>query len=166
MLGVISDTHDNLRAVDKFVEIFKEKEIREILHLGDFISPFTLKKFQNFKLYGVFGNNDGEKLMLKDVANSLGFLLEEPPFELELWGKKFLLLHGYGSRERTRRIVDTFAKSEEYDFILYGHIHQVDIRRIGSTFILNPGEACGYLFGKNTAAILDPENYRVEILHL
>jgi len=118
MLGVISDTHDNLRAVDKFVEIFKEKEIRE------------------------------------------------PPFELELWGKKFLLLHGYGSRERTRRIVDTFAKSEEYDFILYGHTHQVDIRRIGSTFILNPGEACGYLFGKNTAAILDPENYRVEILHL
>ena len=36
----------------------------------------------------------------------------------------------------------------------------------GQTLILNPGEACGWLFGKPTAALLDLDTLKVEFLTL
>lgn len=164
MIGVISDTHDNLKAVDKALKILKERGVNKVIHLGDFISPFTLRKFENFRLYGIFGNNDGEKLLLKSIADEFGFVLEEAPLEIEIGKKNFLLLHGYGSVERTKKLVRSFAKSGDYDFILYGHTHRVHREKISETTILNPGEACGYLSGKRTIALLDPEKEDVEII--
>jgi predicted phosphodiesterase len=36
----------------------------------------------------------------------------------------------------------------------------------GNTLLINPGEACGWLYGAPTAAILDLESLSVEILKL
>ncbi len=162
-IAVVSDSHDNIPAVEKFVEITRREKIEYIFHLGDIISPFTLKKFSGFKYYGVFGNNDGEKLLLKKISDEMGFLLEESPLRLEFFGKNFLLLHGFGSIEKTGNIVDSFAKSGDFDYILYGHTHKVDHRKYGRTIILNPGELCGYLSGRKTFAIIDLDNKSVEI---
>jgi len=166
MIGVISDTHDNLKAVDKVLKILKERGVNTAIHLGDFISPFTLRKFESFRLYGIFGNNDGEKLLLKSIADEFEFVLEEAPLEIEIEKKNFLLLHGYGSVERTKKLVRSFAKSGDYNFILYGHTHRVHREKIGETLILNPGEACGYLSGKRTIAILDPLKGKIEIIEV
>jgi predicted phosphodiesterase len=40
------------------------------------------------------------------------------------------------------------------------------MRARGDSMIINPGEACGWLHGSPTAAILDLETKRVEILKL
>ena len=162
-IAVVSDTHDNISAIDKFLEIAEEEKLRYVFHLGDIISPFTLKKFLGFKYYGVYGNNDGEKLLLKKISDELGFLLEESPLSLELFGKNFLLLHGFGSIEKTGNIVNSFAKSGDFDYVLYGHTHRVDNRRFGKTIVLNPGELCGYLTGRKTFAVIDLDNNSVEI---
>ena len=162
-IAVVSDSHDNIPAVEKFVEKAKKEKIEYVFHLGDIISPFTLKKFSGFKFYGVFGNNDGEKLLLKKVANELNFILEEMPMEIEFHGLKFLLLHGSGSVEKTMKTAESFAKGGGFDFVLYGHTHRVDKRKIGNTIILNPGELCGYLSGRKTFAIVDLEGKEIEI---
>ncbi len=163
-VSVISDSHDNMEAVEKAVEIMKDKGIKVVFHLGDIISPFVLKKFSGFEYYGVFGNNDGEKLLLKKIAEESGMKIDIQPHILEFQDKKFLLYHGSGSVEKTRKIVENFANSGEYDFVLYGHTHIVDIRNLGKTLILNPGESCGYLSGKRTFAILDVVSGDVEII--
>lgn len=163
-VAVVSDTHDNRSASVELVNTLKSRGISTVVHLGDIVSPFTLKIFAGFRYFGVFGNNDGERLLLKRVADENGMLLEEQPAMLKLGGKDFLLYHGSGSVEKTRRTVEGFAKSGDYDFVLYGHTHMVDHRRIGDTLILNPGEACGYLTGRRTFAVLDVETGEFEIV--
>jgi putative phosphoesterase len=154
-VGIISDTHDNKDNVLKALQIFKNEGVKILFHLGDFIAPFTLKLFEGFNLYAVFGNNDGEKLLLKKVAEDYGFVLEDGPLEVELFNKNFLLFHGWGSVEKTRKIAESLAKSRDYDFVLYGHTHKRDFRRFGKTLLINPGEACGYLGNTPTIFVLD-----------
>ena len=169
LVGVISDTHDNLDKVRIAARIFFKKRINTVLHLGDIIAPFTLRVFREEgieKLIAVFGNNCGEKLGLKRVADSIGYEIHEPPFTVELTGKKILMLHGQGSIEATASFVNALAKSRQYDIILYGHTHRIDHRFVDNVLILNPGEACGCLTGKPTAAILDTKTLHVELLDL
>ncbi len=165
-LGIISDSHDNLPAIEKAIEFFKKENVDAIIHLGDYIAPFSLREFGGFELYGVWGNNDGEREMLRKVAQEMGFIIEEPPFELEIGKKIFLLLHGWGNVKRTVRVVDSLAKSGEYNWVLYGHTHRMDVRKIGDTWILNPGEVCGYLTSKSTVAILNLETDEVRVVEL
>ncbi len=165
-IGIISDTHDNKAMALRAIEIFKKEDIEIIFHLGDFVAPFTLKLFGDFELYGVFGNNDGERLLLKKVAKDMNFVLDEGPTEIVWEEKKFVLLHGWGSVEKTRRFAESLAKSGDYDYVLYGHTHKKDLRKFGKTLLINPGEACGYLGGVATAAILDIESNSVNFLSL
>lgn len=169
LVGVISDTHDNLEAVDKAVKVFKEKRVEMVLHLGDIIAPFTLARFKENgieKLIAVFGNNCGERLGLKRVASEHGYIINEPPHILELEGKRILMLHGWGPIQHTRNLVESLARSGDYDIILYGHTHQVDVRRVSGTLVVNPGEACGCLTGKKTIAVLDVKTLNVEVIEL
>ncbi|HIP85959.1 MAG TPA: metallophosphoesterase [Pyrodictium sp.] len=169
LVGVISDTHDDLRAVDRAAKVFKEKGVDIVLHLGDIVAPFTLARFKKNsieKLIAVFGNNCGERLGLKRVADEHGYTITEPPHVLEIAGRRILMLHGWGPTEHTRRLVESFAKSGNYNIVLYGHTHLVDVRRINGTLIVNPGEACGCLTGKKTIAILNTKTLDVEIIEL
>ncbi|MCX7661894.1 MAG: metallophosphoesterase family protein [Candidatus Omnitrophica bacterium] len=61
-LGIISDTHDNLKKIDKAIKLFNRKKTDYVLHGGDFVAPFSVLRFKNLNCpwEGVFGNNDGE----------------------------------------------------------------------------------------------------------
>ena len=169
LVGVLSDTHDNVWATRKAARFLVERGVRVVLHLGDVIAPFTLRVLAEEgieKAYVVYGNNCGEKLGLKRIAEKLGYEITEWPRLLEINNRRILLLHGVGSAEKTRDIVDSLALSGRYDVVLYGHTHKVDVRRLGSTLVLNPGEACGCLTGKRTIAILDLETLSVNIIEL
>ncbi len=169
LVGVLSDTHDNVWATRKAAQFLVERGIRVVLHLGDVVAPFTLRALAEGgieKAYIVYGNNCGEKLGLKRVAEKLGYEITEWPRVIEINDKRILLLHGAGSAENTKEIVDSLAASRKYDAVLYGHTHKVDVRRIGNTLVLNPGEVCGCLTGKQTIAILDTKTLTVNIIEL
>jgi putative phosphoesterase len=53
-----------------------------------------------------------------------------------------------------------------YRFVFYGHTHKVDIRRAGDVLVVNPGEACGYLTGKATVALVNPETLEVDLVEV
>ncbi|RLE81094.1 MAG: metallophosphoesterase [Thermoprotei archaeon] len=170
IIGVVADTHDNLNKVSKVIEVFKEKNIEIVLHAGDYIAPFTLKKFSELgvKLIGVFGNNDCEKPLLYKVASGLGYELYGQPVELVLDNRNILLLHGFGGKKFTRLFVDAAAATGEYDLVVYGHTHEKDCRvfkkNSRKTVILNPGEVCGLLSGRSTVAIVNLDTLEVEVV--
>ncbi|BEP16785.1 metallophosphoesterase [Pyrofollis japonicus] len=169
LVGVISDTHDNLDAVKRAAEIFLEKGVGLVLHLGDIVAPFTLRAFHEAgigRLIAVYGNNCGERIGLRETAARLGYEIHEWPHLVELDGKKLLMIHGTGPSEKTKNMAEAFARSGFYDAVLYGHTHEVDNRVVGDVLVLNPGEACGCLTGKKTVAILDTESMRAEIIGL
>lgn len=161
-IGIISDTHDHHANVLKAVEIFKNENVQYILHAGDIVSPFSAKAFgevKNAKLIAVFGNNDGEKHLLKSTIENFGGEIHRDPYHCTIAGKKILLTH-------KPAILDKVIASEKYDLIVYGHSHFRDIRTAGKTLIINPGEATDWLSGKGLLVILETDNLKIKEIKL
>ena len=155
-VAIFSDTHDNLDFFAKGIKYCKDRGIFTVIHAGDIISPFTIRVFQDyseFNFIGVFGNNDGEKVYLKKLFKTIYF----PPHFFELYGKKIALTH-----------IPEHLDFEQTDaeIIIYGHTHESEIKKEKNKLIINPGEACGYLTGKPTFAILDLVNLKVELINI
>ena len=155
---IISDSHDCIPNVRKLIEKALEKHVTRIFHLGDIVSPFMVPYFMESgtDFFGIFGNNDGEKLFL---AQKFQNKIHSGPFELSTDGVKLFLMH-------EPYALLPAAKSQLYDFVLYGHTHKLDIHQDGKTLIINPGESCGYLTGHSTAVILNPNTKEYEIIEV
>ncbi len=152
---IISDTHDNLSNLEvlkKHVNTYL-RNVDTIIHLGDITSPFTLKELLNLgiELVVILGNNDGDKLLLKEVYGKIS----EPPLEIRLCGLDTLLIHGFKSASITHKIVNALARGGDYDIILFGHTHRYYLDVVGSTLVMNPGALSGYLTQQPTYGVVD-----------
>ena len=168
IIGVLSDTHDNIPLTEKAIEKLNEFGVDLVVHCGDIISPFIMKRLGklNAKMIAVYGNNDGDKDLLKELALNYGFEIHNPPYTLTINSKRILILHGFGSKGETKRMVYSIARSREYDVILYGHTHEKDYKVIDDVVVLNPGEVFGYLSGTSTIAILDMITLKASFIQL
>ncbi|MBM4136469.1 MAG: metallophosphoesterase [Nitrospira sp.] len=158
LIGIMSDTHDNLIFTKKAIELFNNKKVEYMIHAGDYTSPFTLKLFKelNCKYVGIFGNNDGDKPLL--LQRSEGNIHNQP-YIFTLNDKIIIVMHEH-------HVVDALADSGHYDLVIYGHTHTPDIRKVKNTLIVNPGEAGSWLYGKSTVAVADLEKMEAEIIEL
>jgi len=163
LIGIISDSHDNMNAIRKAVEFFNEKKVIAVLHAGDLISPFTVRAFKELKpkLYFVFGNNDGDKVTLTKWFEEIGAISCGNFGDLTIDGLHIALLHG-----TDEVLVKALAKSGEFDVVVRGHTHDPGVKIIEGTPVINPGECSGVLSGKATVAILEIANLNVEITEL
>ncbi len=117
MIGIISDTHDRLEAIDEAVRIFNSRGVSAVIHAGDFVAPFTAQRFKALRapMWGVFGNNDGERAGLSKKFAEIGVELRDF-LELERDGVRICAYHG-----TIDGIVDALARSEKYDPVVTGH---------------------------------------------
>ena len=159
LVGIISDTHDNMDTLKKAVELFNQRGVGLVLHAGDYVAPFTARELRrlNCKLVGVFGNNDGDKFMLAKQFESFGQLFDGL-HQLEVGGKVIGMTH-------YPNIAETLASSGAYDVVVYGHTHRAEIRE-PKPLVINPGECGGWLEGTCTVAILDLDTMRTELVKL
>jgi len=151
LVAVLSDIHDNIW---KLEEVLKELgEAKELVFCGDFCAPFTLAQIADGfpgRVHVVFGNNDGDKLLLSRVAAQAGNVILHGEFaELELGGRKVAATH-YPA------IAAGLAASDRYDLVCFGHSHRVAEERVGDTLLLNPGEVMGR-FGRSTYVLYDTD---------
>jgi len=157
----MADTHDRVPAVADLLEKFSKKGVSMVMHAGDYCSPFSLSPFHlsGVALLGVFGRNDGDRETLSAyAARGMGTEIYESPHSFDVGGKRILLVHEIG--EVNARSV------ESHDFVIHGASHMASSKKVGSTLVVNPGEACGWIHGKCTAAILDTETGEVEEITL
>lgn len=137
MIGIVSDTHDNVSAVESIVEAFEDEGVDTVIHCGDYIAPPVLRFFDTdgFELRGVLGNNDGEVEGLNAAFDAIdGATLHGRFADLTLDGARFAVLHGEDKDE-----VEEYAESGEYDYVLYGHYHVNEKREVDGTTVVNPG---------------------------
>ena len=160
MIGVMSDSHDNMTQIRKAVALYKDAGCDLVLHAGDLVAPFAARELAALgcPVKAVFGNCDGEKQGLEMTLEEFGEIQDAPLFFAH-GGCKILLVHYHFS-------VATYALSGKYDVVIFGHTHKPDIRREGKTLLLNPGEAGGWLTGKSTVALLNPDKLEAEIIPL
>lgn len=153
IIGIVGDTHNNLRNISKICDIFNSEEVDLVVHTGDITLPKSLKAFKklNCKLLGVLGNNDiAEKNDLVETSNQFNCNLHDEPFSFELNNKIISVVHH----------PELINKSliQKADFIFHGHTHRYRNEVINGTTIFNPGECAGFLKGKNQIGILDIES--------
>lgn len=160
-IGLIADTHDRVPAVAALLQKMVEEGVTMVLHAGDYCSPFVLAPFEELhvSLAGVYGRNDGDRQgLLSRAQGAFGTELFESPHSFEMAERRILLVHDIG--EVQQRSV------EGHDIVIHGATHQQEIKHRGDTLIVNPGEACGWLHGRPSAAILDLASREVQMLNL
>lgn len=157
-IGIISDTHDDMASIKKAVDILNKRDVSRVIHAGDIISPFTFEIFRNLKgdFTGIFGNNDGDRLLLKEKS---GNNIHNQPLMLNIDRKRIIVVH-------EPYIVNELAESGHFDIVIYGHTHKPDVRKVKDTLVINPGKVALLHKGRSTLAILDTKLMDVDLVEL
>jgi putative phosphoesterase len=158
LVGMLADSHDDMEALRRAVDLFNRRRAAIVVHAGDFCSPFTREVLGDLEgeFAGIFGNNDGDRLTLLERYEGA---LHRPPWVTSLGGRRAVLVH-------EPVLVDSLAASGDFDLVVYGHTHRAAVRRKGGTLTVNPGKTARLHRGEATVALLDTEGMEVEIVPL
>lgn len=159
-IAILSDIHDNIWALQRVLE--RLGDCQALLCLGDLCAPFTLAAIgEGFPgpIHVVWGNNDGDKLLLARTADKAGHVTLHGDFaELELGGRAIALTH-------YPQLAKALARGGDYDLVCHGHNHQRQVTAVQRTLLVNPGEVMGR-FGVSSYAVYDTELHQAQIVEL
>jgi putative phosphoesterase len=157
LIGIFSDTHDNLDQIEKALDVFNQRKVQAVLHAGDIIAPFAAKRILagiTVPLHVVYGNNDGEKEGLKNVLPQI----EKGPILVPVGGIMIAMAHDFSQISRPFR--------DQAAVLIAGHTHLAFVKTEENKLMINPGECGGWLKGRSTVAILDSTTLQAEIVDL
>ena len=158
-IGVVSDTHNNLKNVRRIVELFNESQVDRVIHTGDITQAKTIEVFShlNAPLYGVYGNNDQERQALEAAVDRYGFDFCDPPFTVRWHDRDIIVVHDPLEFDGTL--------DDAHELALHGHTHRYRLETWGRrTTIFNPGECAGHMPGYNTIGIVDLTNLETSLV--
>ena len=96
----------------------------------------------------VFGNNDGDQLLMARVASRFEHVTLHGQFaDIELDGRRVAVTH-------YPEIGEALARGCVYDLVCYGQSQERVVEQQGGTLCINPGEVMGR-FGTSTYAVYD-----------
>jgi len=133
-IGILSDTHNNTKMIQKAVSVFKSRKVDYVIHAGDITSSRMIDFFKGLNCKFVLGNCDCDIEIINEKSRSLGFGNTEKSFEFTIDNEIFLVFHGNN--------VPLFRKavaSGKYDYIIKGHTHFYEDYVSNGTVIINPG---------------------------
>ncbi len=161
-IAIISDIHDNLTNLEKFLDWAKNNQIEEIFSCGDLCAPATLVRVLapgfNGKIRIIFGNICDRDLEEEKAGELKNIIHYGDLAEFKIENKKVALVH-------SPEIAKKLAASGKYDIVFYGHTHQPWIEQVGSTVLANPGTLAG-MFYEATFAVWETENNKLELKRL
>lgn len=157
-IGIISDTHDHIEAIETAVEHFLDAGVSVCIHCGDVTSPELISRFKPFEFHAVLGNNDEPyREKLDERISRLG---PESEFhglfaDLDFDGVRFAVTHGVVEDR-----VYEYAETGKYDYVLHGHFHETEATVLDDgTTVINPG-------AHRNVVVLDTETGEFEFLDL
>lgn len=156
-IAILADTHDNLPALQYFVQYYREQNVEHMVHAGDLISPFMVPELQKLDspVDVVFGNNDGDRQTLHAKSQDTMVEFHEAPYTLRLDNHYLLVSHRPGDLPETI--------PDRIDYVIHGHTHQPRIEEKQNTTWINPGEAGGWLHGVSRGVQLQLETGSIDI---
>tara|TARA_Y100000385_G_scaffold260504_1_gene290420 strand:- start:54 stop:545 length:492 start_codon:yes stop_codon:yes gene_type:complete len=151
VIGVVSDTHNNLKNINQIISLFNDKEIQLVIHTGDIANARSLDKFSklNANLIGVYGNNDRNEVGLEDIVIKNNFQFQEPPKLLTLFNRNIAIFH------EPDLIDDFLMLNKNIDIVLHGHTHRYRNEIEKDVLFFNPGESAGMQTGMNAIGLVN-----------
>jgi len=150
-IGIVSDTHNNLKNVGRIVELFNDARVDRVIHTGDITQAKTLDVMASLEMpmFGVYGNNDVERDSLDEAVARHGFQFSEPPLRLNWHGHHIVVVHDPLELE--------LVNPDDFQLVLHGHTHRHTETWEGQRLTFNPGECAGLMQGYNAIGVLDLE---------
>ena len=142
-VGLVSDTHDDLAAVEAAVAAFERERVDVVVHCGDFVAPFSVTPFEmdGVDFYAARGNNDGEWAVQSTVESFGTYLGEAGTLSLGGEGARgeqgavdVAVTHGTSGV-----VVDALVDCGDYDYVVHGHTHAHGVEERDGTVRINPG---------------------------
>lgn len=158
VIGVLSDSHGRIGITAQAVSLLLEKGASLLIHLGDVESDAVIDELVGHNARLVFGNCDWDIGPLASYAESVGVAVDHPAGRLEIDGKKVAYTHGHLQDEMDKALTDNV------DYLLHGHSHELRDERIGNTRIINPGAL--FRASRYTAVILEPASDWLEVIEI
>lgn len=152
LLGLISDTHDEVEPVQAAVRLFSRLDCGFIIHLGDFTQPRVLREFGQRRAgrFGWIPGNEDDFGALHSESDTVGGeVLGEKRKEagvglLTLKDNKIGLCHStYEPNEAGgRNWILAWVRGGQLSHVFYGHLHYFNVRfptPAQPTTLINPG---------------------------
>ncbi|MFP4514688.1 MAG: metallophosphoesterase family protein [Parcubacteria group bacterium] len=156
-IAIISDIHDNLVNLNKFINWANNNDVNVIFCTGDLTNEESARKLAkdfNKNIYIISGNAELYDPQVFHDYNNTHHLGETGIISLA--DTKFGLCH------EPHFIHELIEKRPDLDIIFYGHTHKPWIEKRGQTRVVNPGTLAG-LFQKATFALYDTETKKIEL---
>ena len=157
-IGIVSDTHNNLKNVARIVELFNDAKVERVIHTGDITQAKTIDVFAQLTMpmYGVYGNNDQERDALVAAVDRHGFIFQDPPFVLEWAQRSIMVVHDPLEFEG--------HLDDSVELALHGHTHMYRYEQRQQQVMFNPGECAGHMSGFNAIGVLDLQTLAADLL--
>jgi uncharacterized protein len=131
-IGVLSDTHNEISAAQRAIDILRGLKINLAIHCGD-VGAEVVPLLQGLPTHFVRGNMDDPD-RLREAMTDPEHMLHVGLGTLELEGRRVAFLHG-DDVKLLRHTID----SCDWDMVCHGHTHAFSRRHDGQTLVLNPG---------------------------
>lgn len=147
ILGVLSDTHGQVRRAQAAIRLLRRLGATSFVHCGDICGQGVIDAFVGLRAWLVCGNCDDESPAIARYAESLGLVYSDvKPLRIELDGRTVLVFHGHESAfsrllwdvEEGRGDLGSPAGAPPV-YVLHGHTHVARDVRVGSCRVVNPG---------------------------
>lgn len=151
IIGILSDTHNNLPNLQAALDLFRQRGIATLIHCGDLTGVEVAQKMDGFRVICVFGNGDfatGEirhVLLAQNPENYAGLI-----YKGEIDGVRVAATHGH-----LPGAADELILSGEFDYVFLGHSHRHKEEQAGATRIINPGALGGLHSEARQVCLLD-----------
>jgi hypothetical protein len=140
IIGIITDSHDNVWNLKKVVDILNEEQVDLVIHCGDFIAPFSVRELGQLKcpVHCVFGNNDGDRYEItrtvRDKVSNVTLHGELGEIDAETCKIGFTHLP---------TVAMGLASMRKYAAVFCGHTHKPSTERVEGTLLVNAGQVMG-----------------------
>lgn len=158
LIGIISDSHGDADATRRAIALLRRSGAELFIHCGDVCGDAVLDELAACGARFVWGNCDNPSPILRAYVRTVGLAWPDVPIRVEAGRKSIAVYHGHEAGFHAA------LASPDTDYLLYGHTHRCDDRRVGRCRIINPGAL--YRAKVRTVALLDPESDRLEFIPL
>jgi putative phosphoesterase len=162
VIGVLSDTHDNLGNLIYVLDTFRERNISTIIHCGDLTDLDMVSHFYGFRVIYTFGNMD---FMTGAIQKRLNRLNAESfagtVYRGKLGGVPVAATHGH-----IDGITMDLVRQGGYKWLFHGHTHSKRDEMVRGVRIVNPGALGGLGREPRSFCVVDLDAETVEFLKI
>ena len=156
LIGILSDTHDQVARASRAVRKLADLGAEALIHCGDLTGPEVVHECVGLPAYFVFGNNDYNQVGLRRAMDDIGAVCLGVSGTVTLGGRRLAVTHGDSTKEMKR------LAALAPDYLFFGHTHVPTDERVGPTRWVNPGAL--YRAPAWTVALLDLEGGSLRLL--